>query len=219
MSKTPIRVLIVDDQSLFREGLITILSVHDEFEVVGEASNGEEALRLAVQLKPQVILMDLRMPIMDGVRSTQLISTQAPDCKVIVLTTFDDDESIFDGLRAGAVGYLLKDVASEKLFEAIRASSRGEYFMLPSVTAKVMAEFSRLSQAKPKVDEQLIDALSAREIEILELIAQGDSNKQIADTLFIAEGTVKNHVTNILSKLGVKDRAQAVIRSKNLGIL
>ena len=219
MSKTPIRVLIVDDQSLFREGLITILSVHDEFEVVGEASNGEEALRLAIQRKPQVILMDLRMPIMDGVRATQLISTQAPECKVIVLTTFDDDESIFDGLRAGAVGYLLKDVASEKLFEAIRASSRGEYFMLPSVTAKVMAEFSRLSQAKPKVDEQLIDALSAREIEILELIAQGDSNKQIAEKLFIAEGTVKNHVTNILSKLGVKDRAQAVIRSKNLGIL
>jgi DNA-binding NarL/FixJ family response regulator len=219
MSKTPIRVLIVDDQSLFREGLITILSVHDEFEVVGEASNGEEALRLAIQLKPHVILMDLRMPIMDGVRATHLISTQAPDCKVIVLTTFDDDESIFDGLRAGAVGYLLKDVASEKLFEAIRASSRGEYFMLPSVTAKVMAEFSRLSQAKPKVDEQLIDALSAREVEILELIGQGDSNKQIAEKLFIAEGTVKNHVTNILSKLGVKDRAQAVIRSKNLGIL
>jgi DNA-binding NarL/FixJ family response regulator len=219
MSKTPIRVLIVDDQSLFREGLITILSVHDEFEVIGEASNGEEALRLAIQRKPQVILMDLRMPIMDGVRATQLISTQAPECKVIVLTTFDDDESIFDGLRAGAVGYLLKDVASEKLFEAIRASARGEYFMLPSVTAKVMAEFSRLSQAKPKVDEQLIDALSAREIEILELIAQGDSNKQIAEKLFIAEGTVKNHVTNILSKLGVKDRAQAVIRSKNLGIL
>ena len=219
MSKTPIHVLIVDDQSLFREGLITILSVHDEFEVIGEASNGEEALRLAIQRKPQVILMDLRMPIMDGVRATQLISTQAPECKVIVLTTFDDDESIFDGLRAGAVGYLLKDVASEKLFEAIRASARGEYFMLPSVTAKVMAEFSRLSQAKPKVDEQLIDALSAREIEILELIAQGDSNKQIAEKLFIAEGTVKNHVTNILSKLGVKDRAQAVIRSKNLGIL
>ena len=154
--------------------------------MVGEASNGEEALRLAIQLKPQVILMDLRMPIMDGVQATKLISTQVPDCKVIVLTTFDDDESIFDGLRAGAVGYLLKDVASEKLFEAIRASSRGEYFMLPSVTAKVMAEFSRLSQAKPKIDEQLIDALSAREIEILELIAQGDSNKQIAERLFIA---------------------------------
>ncbi|MBI9051586.1 MAG: response regulator transcription factor [Anaerolineaceae bacterium] len=219
MNKTPIRVLIVDDQALFREGLNTILSVHDEFQVIGEAANGEEALRLAIQLKPQVILMDLRMPVMDGVRATQLITTQAPACKVIVLTTFDDDESIFDGLRAGAVGYLLKDVASDKLFEAIRTSAKGEYFMLPSVTAKVMAEFSRLSQAKPKVDEQLIDALSAREIEILQLIAQGDSNKQIAEKLFIAEGTVKNHVTNILSKLGVKDRAQAVIRSKNLGIL
>jgi DNA-binding NarL/FixJ family response regulator len=219
MKNAPIRILIVDDQALFREGLNTILSVHEEFKVVGEAANGEEALRLAVQLQPHVILMDLRMPIMDGVRATQLISSQAPDCKVIVLTTFDDDESIFDGLRAGAVGYLLKDVASEKLFEAIQASAKGEYFLLPSVTAKVMAEFSRLSQAKPKADEQLIDALSGREVEILQLIAQGDSNKQIADKLFIAEGTVKNHVTNILSKLGVKDRAQAVIRSKNLGIL
>jgi DNA-binding NarL/FixJ family response regulator len=219
MKQAPIRVLIVDDQALFREGLNTILSVHEEFKVVGEAANGEEALRLAVQLQPQVILMDLRMPIMDGVRATQLISTQAPMCKVIVLTTFDDDESIFDGLRAGAVGYLLKDVASEKLFEAIRASARGEYFLLPSVTAKVMAEFSRISQAKPKSDEQLIEPLSGREIEILQLIAQGDSNKFIAEKLFIAEGTVKNHVTNILSKLGVKDRAQAVIRSKNLGIL
>ena len=219
MKNGPIRILIVDDQALFREGLNTILSVREEFQVVGEAANGEEALRLAVQLKPHVILMDLRMPVMDGVRATQLIASQAPDCKVIVLTTFDDDESIFDGLRAGAVGYLLKDVASEKLFEAVKASARGEYFLLPSVTAKVMAEFSRLSQARPKVDEQLIEALSGREVEILNLIAQGDSNKQIADKLFIAEGTVKNHVTNILSKLGVKDRAQAVIRSKNLGIL
>ena len=219
MKTNPIRVLIVDDQALFREGLNTILSVHEEFQVIGEAANGEEALRLAVQLQPQVVLMDLRMPLMDGVRSTQMISSQAPNCKVIVLTTFDDDESIFDGLRAGAVGYLLKDVASEKLFEAIRATARGEYFLLPSVTAKVMAEFSRISQARPKIDEQLIEPLSAREIEILKCIAQGDSNKQIAEKLFIAEGTVKNHVTNILSKLGVKDRAQAVIRSKNLGIL
>ncbi len=219
MKLNPIRVLIVDDQALFREGLNTILSVHEEFQVIGEAANGEEALRLAVQLQPQVILMDLRMPIMDGVRATQLISSQAPNCKVIVLTTFDDDESIFDGLRAGAVGYLLKDVASEKLFEAIRATARGEYFLLPSVTAKVMAEFSRISQAKPKIDELLIEPLSSREIEILKCIALGDSNKQIAEKLFIAEGTVKNHVTNILSKLSVKDRAQAVIRSKNLGII
>jgi DNA-binding NarL/FixJ family response regulator len=219
MKSNPIRVLIVDDQALFREGLNTILSVHEEFQVIGEAANGEEALRHAVQLQPQVILMDLRMPIMDGVRATQMITSQAPNCKVIVLTTFDDDESIFDGLRAGAVGYLLKDVASEKLFEAIRATARGEYFLLPSVTAKVMAEFSRISQAKPKIDELLIEPLSSREIEILKCIALGDSNKQIAEKLFIAEGTVKNHVTNILSKLGVKDRAQAVIRSKNLGIL
>jgi DNA-binding NarL/FixJ family response regulator len=214
-----IRILIVDDQVLFREGLRTLLSVQPEFEVVGEASNGEEALRLAAQSQPDIVLMDLRMPVLDGVTATQRLKAILPDCKVIVLTTFDDDETVFDGLRAGAVGYLLKDVSSEKLFEAIRAAERGEYFMLPSITAKVMAEFSRLSHLKPVQTETLVEALSARETQILRLVATGASNKEIAENLVIAEGTVKNHLTSILGKLNVQDRMQAVLRARELGLI
>ncbi len=215
----PIKILIVDDQALFREGLRTLLSVQSDFEVVGEASNGEEALRYAAQYHPNVILMDLRMPVMDGVSATRRMRELYPECKVIVLTTFDDDEDIFEGMRAGAVGYLLKDVSSEKLFEAIHATSRGEYFLLPSITAKVMAEFSRLSRPAPKPDFELVDPLSSREIEILRLVSTGLSNKEIADKLVIAEGTVKNHLTNILAKLSAKDRMQAVIKGRDLGII
>lgn len=215
----PVRILIVDDQSLFREGLRTLLSVQPDFEVVGEAGNGEESLRLAVNLRPNVILMDLRMPVLDGVSATRRLHEMLPDCRVIVLTTFDDDELVFDGLRAGAAGYLLKDVSSEKLFEAIRAADRGEYFLLPSITAKVVAEFSRLSKPAPKPLEPLLDPLSTREIEILKLVATGASNKEIAENLVIAEGTVKNHLTNIFGKLEVRDRMQAVIKGSELGII
>jgi DNA-binding NarL/FixJ family response regulator len=214
-----IKILIVDDQSLFREGLRTLLSVQVDFEVVGEAGNGEEALRLAVQLRPDVILMDLRMPVMNGVTATQRLHGVLPGSKVIVLTTFDDDENVFEGLRAGAVGYLLKDVSSEKLFEAIRAADRGEYFMLPSITSKVMAEFSRLSRMAPAPVEALAEPLSPRETEILRLVATGASNRDIAEMLVIAEGTVKNHLTNILGKLGVKDRMQAVIKAREFGLI
>jgi DNA-binding NarL/FixJ family response regulator len=215
----PIRLMIVDDQSLFREGLHILLSSNPEFNVVGEAANGEEAVTIAEQLKPAVVLMDLRMPVMDGAEATRILHESLPDCRVIVLTTFDDDENVFEGLRAGAVGYLLKDVSSEKLFEAIRTAARGEYFLLPSITAKVMAEFSRVSHNSPRNTEPLVEALSNREIEILRLVADGDSNKEIGEKLFITEGTVKNHMSNILSKLGVKDRMQAVFRCKDLGIL
>lgn len=218
--KQLIKILLVDDQGLFREGVRTLCSVMDEFEVVGEASNGEEALRLAALTKPDVILMDLRMPIMDGVTATRRLREILPNCKVIVLTTFDDDEFVFEGLRAGAVGYLLKDVSSEKLFEAIRAAARGEYFLLPSITAKVMAEFSRLSRRTHSVSsDPLVEPLSSREIEILRLVATGASNREIADMLVIAEGTVKNHLTNILGKLSARDRMQAVLRAKELGII
>jgi DNA-binding NarL/FixJ family response regulator len=213
-----IRILLVDDQSLFREGLRTLLSVQPDFEVVAEASNGEEALRLAAQHQPNVVLMDLRMPVLDGVTATRRLHSMLPDCRVIVLTTFDDDENVFEGLRAGAVGYLLKDVSSEKLFEAVHAAARGEYFMLPSITAKVIEEFARLSRYAPVQKETLIDPLSAREIEILKLVATGASNKEIAENLVIAEGTVKNHLTSILSKLGVKDRMQAVLKAREMGI-
>jgi DNA-binding NarL/FixJ family response regulator len=214
-----IKILIVDDQALFREGLRTLLSVQPDLKVVGEAANGEEALRLAVTHQPHIVLMDLRMPVMDGVTATQRLRDILQKCKVIVLTTFDDDELVFDGLRAGAVGYLLKDVSSDVLFEAIRAADRGEYFLLPSITAKVMAEFSRLSRLAPPPASSLEDPLSPRETEILRMVATGASNREIAENLVIAEGTVKNHLTNILSKLSVKDRMQAVLKAKNFGLI
>jgi DNA-binding NarL/FixJ family response regulator len=219
LEKMTVGVLIVDDQSLFREGLRTLLSVQPDFKVVGEAANGEEALRQALRTRPDVVLMDLRMPMMNGVVATERLRETLPHCKVIVLTTFDDDEYVFDGLRAGAVGYLLKDVSSEKLFEAIRAAARGEYFLMPSITAKVMAEFSRLSRSSPSANEELSEPLSPREMEILRLVATGASNRDIADRLVIAEGTVKNHLTNILGKLGVKDRMQAVLKAREFGII
>lgn len=214
-----VKILIVDDQALFREGLRTLLSVQPDFDVVGEAGNGEEALRLASRVKPNVVLMDLRMPVMDGVTATLRLREMLPAGKVIVLTTFDDDEFVFDGLRAGAVGYLLKDVSSEKLFEAIRAADKGEYFLQPSITAKVMAEFSRLSRITPSPMVALAEPLSPREMEILRLVATGASNREIADTLVIAEGTVKNHLTNILGKLTVKDRMQAVLKAREYGLI
>src|SRR5258708_22536903 len=140
-----IKILLVDDQPLFREGLRTLLSVQSDFQIVGEAGNGEEAIKLARTLQPAVVLMDLQMPVLDGVSATRLLKAEQPECRVIVLTTFDDDENVFDGLRAGAVGYLLKDASSEKLCEAIRLAARGESFLQPSVAAKVVAEFARLT--------------------------------------------------------------------------
>jgi DNA-binding NarL/FixJ family response regulator len=212
----PIRVLLVDDQSLFREGLRTLLSVQPGFEVVGEAADGEEALQLAAALKPDVVLMDVRMPVLDGVAATRRLHTSQPDCRVIVLTTFDDDEYVFEGLRAGAAGYLLKDAPSEKLFEAIRAAARGESFLQPSVAAKVVAEFTRLAPTRP---QPLPEPLSERELEILRELARGASNREIAQKLVIAEGTVKNHVTSVLSKLGVSDRTKAALKAKDLGVV
>lgn len=195
------------------------MTVQQEFEVIGEASNGEEALRMAATLRPDVVLMDLRMPVLDGVRATERMHVTLPETKVIVLTTFDDEDLVFDGLRAGAIGYLLKDVSSEKLFEAIHSAARGEYFLLPSITAKVIAEFSRLPKAPVSRPSELPEALSPRELEILRLVATGVSNKEIADRLVISEGTVKNHLSSILSKLTVKDRLQAVLKARELGIL
>jgi DNA-binding NarL/FixJ family response regulator len=215
-----IKILIADDQSLFREALKTLLSAYPDLDVIGDASNGEEALRLSFSLSPDIVLMDLRMPVMDGVEATRKIVQLGKKIKVIVLTTFDDDETVFEGLRAGAVGYLLKDVSSEKLTEAIRAANRGEYFLLPSITAKVVSEFSRISRPAPRnQDAFLADPLSPREIEILRLVATGASNKEIAERLVISEGTVKNHLSSILSKLSVRDRMQAVLKAKELGII
>ncbi|HXD34901.1 MAG TPA: response regulator transcription factor [Pyrinomonadaceae bacterium] len=214
-----IKILLVDDQPLFREGLRTLLSVQTDFKVVGEAGNGAEAIRLAHSLQPAVVLMDLQMPVLDGVAATRRLHAELPGCRVIVLTTFDDDEMVFDGLRAGAVGYLLKDASSEKLGEAIRLAARGESFLQPSVAAKVVAEFARLSNKTIKPALALAEPLSERELEILRLIAKGESNREIANTLFLAEGTVKNHVTNILGKLEVRDRTQAALKAKDSGLI
>ncbi len=215
-----IRVMLVDDQALFREGLALLLSVHKDIQVVGQAGDGREAVARATELKPDVILMDVRMPVMDGVRATCLLNESLPRCNVIVLTTFDDDEYIFDALRVGASGYLLKDVASTQLVEAIRAAARGESFLEPSVAAKVIAEFSRVSRMIPSQGmECLVEPLSEREREILSWIARGASNKEIASQLYIAEGTVKNHITHILGKLGVRDRTQAALKARELGLL
>ena len=212
-----IRVLIVDDQALFREGLRTILAAQTDCLVVGEASNGQEAVTLAVKVRPDVVLMDMKMPVLDGVAATRKLRVALPDCQVVALTTFDDDEFVFEGLRAGAVGYLLKDASSERLLEAIRGAARGDSFLQPSIASKVIAEFSRLPARAPSPAEAPL--LSSREGEVLRLLARGTSNKEIAGALFVAEGTGKNHVTSILTKLRVDDRTQAALRARDLGLI
>ncbi len=213
---TKIKLLLVDDQMLFREGLRILLSIQADLEVIGEAGNGEEAVQRALQLRPDVVLMDVHMPVLDGVAATRKLRELLPAARVIVLTTFDDDEYVFEGLRAGAIGYLLKDTASERLVEAIRAAARGESFLQPSIAAKVVAEFARTA-ATPKSPE-LVEPLSEREVQILRMVCAGSSNKEIGNALFITEGTVKNHLSNIFGKLNVRDRTQAALRAKELGL-
>ncbi|MDQ3034937.1 MAG: response regulator transcription factor [Myxococcota bacterium] len=212
---TRIRVLVVDDQSLFREGLRSVLSADPELEVVGEAANGQEALAACERLSPDVVLMDMQMPVLDGVAATRRLQVQQPRCKVVVLTTFDDDEVIFEGLRAGAVGYLLKDATAARLGEAIRAAARGESFLQPSVASKVIAELSRL-RARPAAPASLV---TARELEVLQRLGRGASNKEIAAALFVTEGTIKNHVTSIFEKLAVSSRTEAAMRARELGLI
>ena len=213
-----IRILLCDDQPLFRKGLRILLSLQPDFEVVDEAGDGAEAIELAKKHRPAVVLMDLQMPGLDGIAATRRVRAELPDCQVIALTTFDDDENVFEGLRAGAIGYLLKDVPPEKLFEAIRLSARGESFIQPSVARKVVVEFARLSDRPPQARKLELESLSEREREVLRLITNGASNKEIAGKLFIAPGTVKNHITNILSKLGVRDRTQAALKGRDLDL-
>ena len=215
-----IRVLVADDQQLVREGLRVLLDLTADIRVVGEAGHGREAVEQVRRVRPDVVLMDVRMPELDGVAATRQLREAFPEVKVIILTTFDDDEYVFDGLRAGAVGYLLKDVPSEQLAEAIRAAARGEAFIHPSVTRKVVAEFTRLAERERVRREQpLVDPLSGRELEVLLLLADGMSNQEIAGHLCIAPGTVKNHVSSILSKLDARDRIQAVQRGREIGLL
>ena len=215
----PIRILLVDDQRLMREGLRILLELEPDLGIAGEAENGQAALEAYADLQPDVVLMDVRMPGMDGVEATWRLRERWPEAPVIILTTFDDDEYVFEGLRAGAQGYLLKDVSGHDLAEAVRTVAAGGALIEPSVARKVVAEFARLARPARPAEAGLAEPLSDREGEILRLLAQGLSNREIATRLSLAEGTVKNYVTNVLQKLGTRDRTQAALRARELGLL
>ena len=214
-----IRVLLVDDQTLFREGLNTLLSAQPDIDVVGEAANGEEALRLAASLRPQVVLMDLRMPLLDGIQATRRLRTAQPDCRVIVLTTFDDDADVFEGLRAGAVGYLLKDTSAEHLVEAIRAAARSQAFLGPTVAAKVVAEFARLTTQPGTSVQPLAEPLTERELEILRLLTTDLSTREMAEQLVVSVNTIKTQIKNIYAKLNVHSREEALDKARALKLI
>jgi DNA-binding NarL/FixJ family response regulator len=215
----PVRVLLVDDQKLMREGLQVLLELETGIEVVGQAQEGQAALEAYGELEPDVVLMDIRMPGMDGVEATWRLRERWPEARVIILTTFDDDEYVFEGLRAGALGYLLKDVSGPELADAVRTVADEGALIEPSVARKVVAEFARLAPPVRPPEEGLPEPLSEREHEVLQLLARGLTNREIATRLSLAEGTVKNYVTSILQKLGVRDRTQAAIRARELGLV
>jgi len=217
-ASAPIRVCLVDDQRLMRDGLRTLLELEDGLEVAGEAEEGQGALQLYEAVRPDVMLMDVRMPGMDGVEATRRLLARWPEARVIILTTFDDENYIFEGLRAGALGYLLKDVSGQELAEAIRKVAQGGALIEPSVARKVLAEFSRLVPSRPPAPSALPEPLSGREQEILAGIAKGLTNKEIAVRLSLTEGTVKNYVSVIFQKLGVQDRTQAALKARELGL-
>lgn len=208
-----IRVLLCEDQTLLRQGLRTILELEPGFTVAGEAEDGEQAVQRALELQPDVALMDIQMPKRGGVEATALITAACPSTRVIVLTTFDYDEYVFDAVKAGAMGYLLKDVPAPQLIDTIRRVHAGESFIQPQVATKLLLEFGRRSR-EPAVEE-----LSERELEVLQLLASGASNRDIASKLYLAEGTVKNHVSNILGKLHAANRTHAVTLAREQGLI
>ncbi len=238
---TRIRVLIVDDQTLVREGFRKLLELEPDIEIVDMASNGESALAAVERLHaqntpPDVILMDIRMPQMDGIAATRAIRERWPDAHIVILTTFDDTELIHAGLRAGALGYSLKDITAEQLAMTVRTAARGQVLLQPDIASKVFSAFTSsnparssassintapsISTAPSYIDPTAsIEQLTEREREILTLVARGASNRQIAENLYLTEGTVKNHMSNILGKLGVRDRTQAALKAKELGLV
>jgi DNA-binding NarL/FixJ family response regulator len=233
-----VRVLIVDDQQLMREGIASLLKIQDGIEIAGTAANGQEALEQAISQHPDVILMDVRMPVLDGVAATEQIHRQVPDCKILMLTTFNDDAYILDALQAGASGYLLKDLPARDLAQAIQAVHRGIYQLDPSVAGhlKALLAQSQVSQDGSRVQGvpsapvagtsisnsfgmTELTELTERELEVLRLIAKGATNREIAEALVISEGTVKNHISNILGRLNLRDRTQAAIYARDHGLL
>ena len=213
-----IRVLLADDQRLIREGIASLLNIQPGLEIVGTAVNGKNAIELADELKPDIILMDIRMPEMDGIEATTQVLQRLAGCSVLMLTTFDDEEYIVKALRAGAVGYLLKDLPPSDLAQAIRLAHAGIFQLDPSVAGKLVGVLGEPSPPKPSAPTADTFDLSLREREVLKLLASGATNQEIADTLIISLGTVKNHVSNILGSLGLRDRVQAAIfaRENNL---
>jgi DNA-binding NarL/FixJ family response regulator len=221
-----IRVLLVDDQEIVRRGLATILRYEPGIEVVAEAEDGEQAIARAMEFKPHVILMDLKMPRMGGIPAIRAIKERLPDAHSIILTTYDTDDLVFEGIKTGASGYLLKDVSREVLVEAIRGVMQGEAQLDPKVAGKVLTEFKRLlaeerpaPQAKPAEEELILTPLTEREEQVLQLLAQGLPNKEIAARLYLTEGTVKNYISAILSKLQANDRTHAVITALRHGLV
>jgi DNA-binding NarL/FixJ family response regulator len=216
-----IRVLLVDDQSLIRTGFRMILDSEEDIEVVGESADGTQAIDSAKRLKPDVVLMDIRMPEMDGIEATRRIVGSADEerpVRVLMLTTFDLDEYVYDALRAGASGFLLKDVPADQLVNGIRLVAEGDSLLAPSVTRRLIEEFSRTPRADAPPPPSFED-LTARELEVLKLIARGMSNAEIAAELIVSETTVKTHVTRVLLKLGVRDRVQAVVSAYESGLV
>jgi DNA-binding NarL/FixJ family response regulator len=212
-----IRVLIADDQSLVRAGFRLVLENHDDIEVVGEASNGEEAVHSAGRLEPDVVLMDIRMPALDGIAATREITSRHP-AKVLVLTTYDLDEYVYDALQAGASGFLLKDTPPAQLADGIRAVAGGEALLAPTVTRRLIEEFARFGPARRTRPPEL-DELTPRELEVLRLLARGMSNAEIADALILGDTTIKTHVAHVLGKLGLRDRVQAVVLAYETGLV
>ena len=209
-----IRILIADDHPVVREGLSAMLSMENDIEVVGVAENGQKAIEKASELRPDIILMDLRMPEIDGIEAMRLIRVSNPEIRFIVLTTYDNDEYIFKGIESGARAYLLKDSPREDLFKAIRGVSKGESLIEPAVAGKVLDRFAELSR-----QQQLPEKLSEREVGVLGLMAKGASNKAIAASLNIGESTVKTHIQSIFNKLGVNVRTEAVTEAVKKGII
>ncbi len=212
-----ITVALVDDQHLVRSGFRMILEVEADIEVVGEASNGSEAVGLAKRERPDVVLMDIQMPEMDGLEATRIIAELDDPPRVIILTTFEQDDYVFTALRNGASGFLLKYAPPEQLVDAVRVVAGGESLLAPSVTRRIIEEFAR-HPAAGRVAPNLVDPLTDRELEVLGLIARGRSNSEIAEDLFVGEATVKTHVSNVFLKLGVRDRVQAVVWAYEHGI-
>ena len=213
-----IRVLIADDQSLVRAGFRLVLEHHDDIEVVGEASNGHEAVHSTSRLEPDVVLMDIRMPELDGIAATAQITQRHPAARVLVLTTYDLDEYVYDALQAGASGFLLKDTPPEQLAGGIRAVAAGAALLAPTVTRRLIEEFARVGATRRAQPPEL-DELTPRELEVLRLLARGMSNAEIAAHFVLGETTVKTHVAHVLNKLGLRDRVQAVVLAYESGLV